>query len=55
MPWTKPYHPPHNQRLDPKLYTCANRVYFLTIRAYIHQSPFVREDLKVLIHPTADN
>lgn len=41
MPWTKPYHPPRNQRLDPELYTYANRVYFITVRAYRNQSPFV--------------
>ena len=45
MPWNKPYHPPHNQRLAPELYTCSNRVCFITIRAYMHQSPFVQDDL----------
>ena len=45
MPWNKPYHPSKNQRLDPELYTHANRVYFITIRAYRDQSPFVRTDL----------
>jgi hypothetical protein len=52
MPWNKPYHPPRNQRLDPELYTHANRVYFMTIRAYLHQSPFVRDDLNQLILDT---
>jgi putative transposase len=45
MPWDKPYHPAKNQRLDPELYTHASRVYFMTIRAYQNQSPFVRGDL----------
>jgi len=45
MPWDKPYRPVRNQRLDPKLYTCANRVYFMTICAYKNQAPFVRYDL----------
>jgi putative transposase len=45
MPWNKPYHPPNNQRLDPGLYTDTNRVYFITVRAYRDQSPFVRTDL----------
>jgi putative transposase len=44
MPWNKPYHPSKNQRLDPELYTHANRVYFITIRAYRDQSAFVRGD-----------
>ena len=45
MPWKKPYHPPRNQRLARELYTHANRVYFITICAYMHQSPFVQDDL----------
>lgn len=45
MSWNKPYHPPKNQRLDPELYTDANRIYFITIRAYKDQSPFVRGEL----------
>jgi len=49
MPWDKPYHPPRNQRLDLALYTCVDRVYFITIRAYMHCSPFVRHDLNRLI------
>ena len=49
MPWDKPYHPPHNQRLTPELYTCSDRVYFITIRAYMHQSPFTQDDLNELI------
>jgi putative transposase len=52
MPWNKPYHPPRNQRLDPELYTLANRVYFITIRAYLHHSPFIRDDLNQLILDT---
>ncbi len=49
MPWDKPYRPPKNQRLDPELYQDANRVTFITIRAYRNQSPFVRDDLNELI------
>ncbi len=45
MPWNKPYHPSKNQRLDPDLYIDANRVYFITIRAFMDQSPFVRAEL----------
>jgi putative transposase len=45
MPWNKPYHPPKNQRLDPEQYTHANRVYFITIRAYRDQLAFVRSEL----------
>lgn len=40
MPWTKPYQPPRNQRLDPDLYTESNRVVFITIRAYRDLIPF---------------
>jgi putative transposase len=49
MPWNKPYHPSRNQRLTPELYAYANRVYFITIRAYRNQSPFVRTDLNQLM------
>ena len=45
MPWDKPYHPVRNRRLDPELYSCANRVCFMTIRAYRNQAPFVRYEL----------
>jgi putative transposase len=48
MPWNKPYHPPRNQRLDPELYTCANRLCFITIRAYRNHAPFVRDELNAL-------
>lgn len=49
MPWNKPYRPPRNQRLEQEFYTHADRVYFLTIRAYRNQSPFVRDDLNQLM------
>jgi putative transposase len=49
MPWNKPYRPPRNRRLEPELYTHADRVYFMTIRAYRNQSPFVRDDLNKLV------
>jgi len=45
MPWTKPYVPARNQRLPAEMYTYANQVYFITIRAYRDQCPFVREGL----------
>jgi putative transposase len=49
MPWNQPYRPANNQRLDPDLYTFAHSVFFITIRAYRHQSPFTREDLNQLM------
>lgn len=49
MPWNKPYHAVKNQRLDPEEYAVAARVYFMTVRAYQHQSPFVRNELKQLV------
>ena len=45
MPWTKPYVPARNQRLPAEMYTMANQVYFITIRAYRDQCPFVCEGL----------
>ncbi|MBI3914577.1 MAG: transposase [Chloroflexi bacterium] len=45
MPWTKPYHPPKNQRLDPELYKIANDIYFLTVRAFLGKSTFTRDEL----------
>jgi REP-associated tyrosine transposase len=49
MPWNKPYHPSKNQRLDRELYTCTHSVFFITIRAYERQSPFLRDELSQLI------
>ncbi len=50
MPWNKPYHPARNQRLVRELYTYAHGIYFMTIRGYQHQRPFMRDDLnKTLI------
>jgi putative transposase len=49
MPWTKPYHPPRNQRLDAELYIHPYRVYFVTIRACQGRSPFVRPELNAHI------
>ena len=48
VPWNKPYHPSRNQRLNPALYKDANRVYFITVRAYTDQTPFVRGELNTL-------
>jgi len=45
MPWNRTYRPARNQRMDPELYTCANLVYFLTIRAYRNRSPLETESL----------
>ncbi len=49
MPWEKPYRPASNQKLDSQLYTCANRVYFITVRSYRNQAPFVLDGLNQLI------
>jgi putative transposase len=49
MPWDKPYRPLQNKRLDPELYTSTSHVCFITIRAYLNQSPFERHDLNQLI------
>jgi putative transposase len=40
MPWTKPYKPPANQRLDPLLYADPNRVVFVTICSFRNSVPF---------------
>jgi len=45
MPWTKPYHPPLNERLDADLYSQSNCVIFITVRAFGSQSPFVSPPL----------
>jgi len=52
MPWTKPYRPPQNQRLDAELYAQAGRICFITICAYLDRAPFVRADLNQLILDT---
>jgi len=52
MPWTKPYTPARNQRLDPALYSRAGVVCFITIRAYRNEIPFVRADLNRMILDT---
>lgn len=49
MPWSKPHQPAKNQRLDAALYTCADRVYFFTIRVYHDSQPFTRRDLSDLV------
>jgi hypothetical protein len=49
MPWNKPYHAAQNQRLDRQLYAQANRVCFITIRAYQNQAPFVRSSLNDVV------
>lgn len=52
MPWTKPYRPANNQRVDPELYESTDTVCFITIRAFAGQSPFVRADLNRLVLTT---
>jgi putative transposase len=52
MPWTKPYTPAKNQRLDPTLYSRAGIICFVTIRAHANQSPFLREDLNRMLLDT---
>jgi putative transposase len=48
MPWNKPYHPARNRRLVRELYTYAHCIYFMTIRGYQHQRPFMRDELNKL-------
>jgi putative transposase len=38
-----------NRRLDRDLYACANWMYFITMRAYADQRPFVQADLNRLV------
>jgi len=52
MPWSKPYHPSANQRLDLAVYEQPGNIVFITIRAYIHQSPFVSPSLNQMIVDT---
>jgi len=52
MPWKKPYHPAKNQRLNLALYTEANRITFFTIRAYLNQKPFAKNDICQMIIDT---
>jgi len=52
MPWDKPYHPANNQRLDPDLYAQANRVVFITVRAYLNCIPFADAQLNQMILDT---
>ena len=49
MPWTKPYNPPKNQRLATELYTCSDRVYFITVCAHDRQSAFTQPSLARLV------
>lgn len=49
MPWTKPYLPSKNQRLDLELYAQTGRVTFMTVRAYNHQVPFNNPDICQMI------
>ena len=45
MPWTKPYHPAQNRRLDVETSRSAGQVCFITIRAFGQRPPFTRADL----------
>ncbi len=49
MPWTKPYHPSRNQRLPAGYYADAEHVFFITIRGYEGQQPFLRETLNRMV------
>jgi putative transposase len=49
MPWTKPCHPPRNERLDADLYSQSNRVVFITVRAFGDHSPFVSPQLSTRV------
>ena len=52
MPWNKPYQPVANQRLDRAVYEQPGNIVFITIRAYVHQSPFVSPSLNQMIVDT---
>ncbi len=52
MPWNKPYQPAANQRLDLTVYAQPGNIVFITIRAYVHQSPFVSPSLNQMIVDT---
>ena len=52
MVWTKPYTPSRNQRLHPSVYSEVGQFVFVTIRAFQHQSPFVRTSLNQMIIDT---
>lgn len=49
MPWTKPYHPARNQRLPAEYYAAADHAFFITIRAYEGQQPFVTVTLNNMV------
>ena len=49
MAWNKPYRPARNQRLNPELYVSSDRIYFITIRACLNRSPFVRDEFNQLM------
>jgi putative transposase len=52
MPWTKPYHPAGNQRLDPELYQQSNLITFITIHSFQDTNPFIRPDLGRMVIDT---
>jgi putative transposase len=47
-----PFSPPKNQRLDPELYHQAGIITFITIRAYLNQTPFINDTLNQMIVET---
>ncbi len=49
MPWIKPYKPPDNQRLDPKIYEQTGWITFITIHAFLRKAPFVYRDMNLMI------
>jgi REP element-mobilizing transposase RayT len=52
MPWTKPYKPSNNLRLEPEFYERPDLVTFITIRAYGNQAPFLHAELNCMILAT---
>ena len=49
MPWSKPYYPSKNRRLDPAVYQRAGQICFITICAYRDQRPFQSDALNQMI------
>ena len=49
MPWTKPYKPSSNKRLDPEIYQQSGRVTFITICAFARTLPFTLLSMNQMI------
>ena len=52
MPWTKPYRPPSNQRLNTELYEQPGYITFITIHARKSQAPFVESAINQMVIDT---